>query len=46
MTDLWLKEAKELVEKAPAVVRAGLPKEEAEALDDKLKAAGAAVALE
>nr|ACG36928.1 50S ribosomal protein L12-2 [Zea mays] len=46
MTDLGLKEAKELVEKAPIVVRAGLPKEEAEALAAKLKAAGAAVALE
>lgn len=46
MTDLGLKEAKELVEKAPVVVRAGLPKEEAEALAAKLKAAGAAVALE
>ena len=46
VTDLGLKEAKELVEKAPIVVRAGLPKEEAEALAAKLKAAGAAVALE
>jgi len=46
VTDLGLKEAKELVEKAPIVVRAGLPKEEAEALATKLKAAGAAVALE
>ncbi|GJN10956.1 hypothetical protein PR202_ga29106 [Eleusine coracana subsp. coracana] len=46
VTDLGLKEAKELVEKAPVVVRAGLPKEEAEALAAKLKAAGAAVALE
>ncbi|XP_051214291.1 uncharacterized protein [Lolium perenne] len=46
MTDLGLKEAKELVEKAPVVVRAGLPKEEAEALAAKLKAAGASVALD
>ncbi|CAM0906849.1 unnamed protein product [Alopecurus aequalis] len=46
MTDLGLKEAKELVEKAPVVVRTGLPKEEAEALAAKLKAAGASVALE
>ncbi|KAG8079659.1 hypothetical protein GUJ93_ZPchr0007g4554 [Zizania palustris] len=46
VTDLGLKEAKELVEKAPVVVRSGLPKEEAEALAAKLKAAGAAVALE
>ena len=46
VTDLGLKEAKELVEKAPVVVRAGLPKEVAEALAAKLKAAGAAVALE
>ena len=46
VTDLGLKEAKELVEKAPVVVRTGLPKEEAEALAAKLKAAGATVALE
>ncbi|RLN33961.1 50S ribosomal protein L7/L12 [Panicum miliaceum] len=46
VTDLGLKEAKELVEKAPVVVRTGLSKEEAEALAAKLKAAGAAVALE
>ncbi|KAL5197131.1 hypothetical protein ABZP36_000643 [Zizania latifolia] len=46
VTDLGLKEAKELVEKAPVVVRSGLPKEEAEALAAKLKAAGAAVVLE
>ncbi|XP_040382145.1 50S ribosomal protein L7/L12 [Oryza brachyantha] len=46
VTDLGLKEAKELVEKAPVVVRSGLPKEEAEALAAKLKTAGAAVALE
>ena len=46
MTDLGLKEAKELVEKASVVVRTGLPKEEAEALVAKLKAAGASVVLE
>jgi large subunit ribosomal protein L7/L12 len=45
-TDLGLKEAKELVEKAPVVVKKGLTKEEAEAIAAKLKAAGATVVLE
>lgn len=45
-TDLGLKEAKELVEKTPVVVKKGLTKEEAEAIAAKLKAAGATVVLE
>lgn len=45
-TDLGLKEAKELVEKAPVVVKKGVTKEEAEAIAAKLKAAGATVVLE
>ncbi|CAL8469096.1 g8637 [Coccomyxa elongata] len=46
MTNLGLKEAKELVEKAPTVVKTGLKKEEAEELQKKLEAVGAKVALE
>ncbi|EIE21037.1 ClpS-like protein, partial [Coccomyxa subellipsoidea C-169] len=38
MTSLGLKEAKELVEKAPTVVKTGLKKEEAEELQKKLEA--------
>ncbi|KAJ4749491.1 50S ribosomal protein L7/L12 [Rhynchospora pubera] len=45
-TDLGLKEAKELVEKTPVVVKKGLTKEEAEAIAAKLKAVGASVVLE
>ena len=45
-TDLGLKEAKELVEKAPTVVKAGLKKADAEALLAKLAAAGAKAVLE
>ncbi|KAJ3704242.1 hypothetical protein LUZ61_007947 [Rhynchospora tenuis] len=45
-TDLGLKEAKELVEKTPVVVKKGLTKEEAEAIAAKLKAVGATVVLE
>ncbi|XP_078429259.1 uncharacterized protein LOC144701338 [Wolffia australiana] len=45
-TDLGLKEAKELVEKAPVVVRGGLSMEEAEQIIEKLKAAGAKVVME
>ncbi|KAG0449965.1 hypothetical protein HPP92_027134 [Vanilla planifolia] len=40
-TDLGLKEAKELVEKTPTVIKGGLSKEEAEQIIEKLKAAGA-----
>ncbi|KAK9096214.1 hypothetical protein Sjap_021711 [Stephania japonica] len=45
-TDLGLKEAKELVEKAPVVVKKGLTKEEGTALVEKLKELGATVVLE
>ncbi|XP_020104492.1 uncharacterized protein LOC109721344 [Ananas comosus] len=45
-TDLGLKEAKELVEKAPVVVKKGVAKEEAEAIAAKLKGVGATVVLE
>ena len=38
MTDLGLKEAKELVEGAPAVLRKGVKKEEAEQIKAKLEA--------
>lgn len=42
---IGLKEAKDLVEGAPKVVKAGLKKEEAEELKKKLEAAGASVEL-
>ncbi|PKA56955.1 50S ribosomal protein L12, chloroplastic [Apostasia shenzhenica] len=45
-TDLGLKEAKELVEKAPTVIKGGVPKEEAEQIIEKLKAVGAKVVME
>uniref|UniRef100_A0A7N0TQS6 Large ribosomal subunit protein bL12 C-terminal domain-containing protein n=1 Tax=Kalanchoe fedtschenkoi TaxID=63787 RepID=A0A7N0TQS6_KALFE len=45
-TDLGLKEAKELVEKAPVVLKKGITKEEATAIADKLKELGATVVLE
>lgn len=45
-TDLGLKEAKELVEKAPVVLKTGVTKEEAEAIASKLKEVGATIALE
>ncbi|KAG6468981.1 50S ribosomal protein L7/L12-like [Zingiber officinale] len=45
-TDLGLKEAKELVEKAPAVIKKGLSKEEAEQIIEKMKAVGAKVVME
>ncbi|KAJ3673404.1 hypothetical protein LUZ60_006778 [Juncus effusus] len=45
-TDLGLKEAKELVEKAPAVIKQGLSKEEAEKIVEKMKQLGAKVVLE
>ena len=45
-TDLGLKEAKDLVEKAPVVVKKGLTKEEASSIVEKLKALGATVVLE
>ncbi|KAI3794137.1 hypothetical protein L1987_36764 [Smallanthus sonchifolius] len=45
-TDLGLKEAKDLVEKAPTVVKKGITKDEAEAIMAKLKDLGATVVLE
>ncbi|CAH9105341.1 unnamed protein product [Cuscuta europaea] len=45
-TSLGLKEAKELVEKAPVVVKNGLSKEEGTAIIDKLKELGATAVLE
>lgn len=45
LTNLGLKEAKEVVESAPKAVLEGAKKEEAEAAKEKLEAAGAAVTL-
>lgn len=45
-TSLGLKEAKDLVEKAPVVVKNGLSKEEGNAIVDKLKELGATAVLE
>jgi large subunit ribosomal protein L7/L12 len=45
MTGLGLKEAKDLVDGAPKQVKAGLPKDEAEALKKQLEDAGAKVKL-
>ncbi|XP_073110181.1 uncharacterized protein [Elaeis guineensis] len=45
-TDLGLKEAKELVEKTPVVLKKGVTKEEAEAIAAKLKEVGATIVLE
>lgn len=45
LTGLGLKEAKELVDGAPAVVKEGLPKADAEGLAKELEAAGAEVEL-
>ncbi len=45
ITSLGLKEAKDLVEKAPAAVREGVGKEEAEDIKKQLEAAGATVEL-
>ena len=44
-TGLGLKEAKDLVEKAPATIKEAMNKDEAEALKKELEAAGAKVAL-
>ena len=46
VTTLGLKEAKELVESAPAAVREGVGKEEADEIKGKLEEAGAVVAVE
>lgn len=45
ITGLGLKEAKELVEGAPKVIKEGLPKEEAEKVQKELEEAGAKVTL-
>jgi large subunit ribosomal protein L7/L12 len=45
VTTLGLKQAKDLVEAAPQVVKEGVPKEEAETTKQKLEAAGATVEL-
>ncbi|KAL2893403.1 50S ribosomal protein L7/L12 [Bienertia sinuspersici] len=45
-TDLGLKEAKDMVEKAPGFLKKGVTKEEGEAIVEKLKAIGATVVLE
>ncbi|KAL9243147.1 hypothetical protein vseg_017071 [Gypsophila vaccaria] len=46
LTDLGLKEAKALVEKAPAVLKQGVTKEEASAIIEKIKAAGGVAVME
>ncbi|KAK2974764.1 hypothetical protein RJ640_027125 [Escallonia rubra] len=45
-TDLGLKEAKDLVEKAPIVFKKGVSKEEGEQIIEKMKAIGASVLME
>ncbi|XP_076887781.1 uncharacterized protein LOC143538026 [Bidens hawaiensis] len=45
-TDLGLKEAKDLVEKAPTLLKKGVPKDEAEKIIEKMKALGAKVVME
>lgn len=45
-TDLGLKEAKDLVEKAPTLLKKGVTKEEAEKIVEKLKQVGAKVTVE
>ncbi|KAK4358492.1 hypothetical protein RND71_020721 [Anisodus tanguticus] len=45
-TDLGLKEAKDLVEKTPAVFKKGISKEEGEQIIEKMKALGAKVVME
>lgn len=45
MTNLGLKEAKDLVDSAPKPIKEGVSKEEAEELKKKLEAAGATVEL-
>merc|ERR1719203_1563504 len=46
LTQLGLKEAKELVEGAPKLVKKGVPAADAEAMREKLTAAGGEVTLE
>jgi large subunit ribosomal protein L7/L12 len=45
VTTLGLKQAKDLVEAAPQVVKEGIPKEEAQTVKQKLEAAGATVEI-
>ncbi|KAI3415120.1 uncharacterized protein J3R85_015429 [Psidium guajava] len=45
-TDLGLKEAKDLVEKAPTLLKKGVAKEEAEKIMEKMKEVGAKVTME
>jgi large subunit ribosomal protein L7/L12 len=45
VTTLGLKQAKDLVEAAPQVVKEGVPKEEADTIKKKLEAAGATVEI-
>lgn len=45
-TELGLKEAKDLVEKTPAILKKGVSKEEAEKIIEKMKAVGANVVME
>lgn len=45
ITSLGLKEAKDLVEKVPGVVKEGIPKDEAQALAKQLTDAGATVEI-
>ena len=45
VTTLGLKQAKDLVEAAPQIVKEGVPKEEAETAKQKLEAAGATVEI-
>ncbi|HEY7313727.1 MAG TPA: 50S ribosomal protein L7/L12 [Gemmataceae bacterium] len=45
VTGLGLKETRELIESAPATVKASVPKDEASVLRDKLEAAGARITL-
>lgn len=46
VTDLGLKEAKDLVEKAPTLLKKGVTKAEAEKIIEKLKGVGAKVIME
>jgi large subunit ribosomal protein L7/L12 len=45
LPDLGLKEAKELVESAPKIVKSGVSKDEAEKIKKQLEAAGAKVSI-
>ncbi|XP_051125005.1 uncharacterized protein LOC127247264 [Andrographis paniculata] len=45
-TELGLKEAKDLVEKLPAIIKKGVPKEEAEKIVERMKAIGAVVIMD